>query len=166
MTPDEFRVKLKEWESFGRVTPKLFIDYIEELEKKVEELEKKSNKKKTVYTVRHIYQHDMDVEHRKVYSGTDPKKAFEYCYSQFQWVKDTCDEYRYPFDEDFEKKFPKQDWYDTHFTGLQIKQFFIDYIRDAIKNKKSITYDFQYNNQWDPDDEGEAGGFELDITEV
>lgn len=166
MTPDEFRIKLKEWESFGRVTPKLFIDYIEELEKKVEELEKKSNKKKTVYTVRHIYQHDMDVEHRKVYSGTDPKKALEKCYETLQWVQDTCEGYLYPFEHDFEQKFPGKNWMDVHFNGLQIKQFFIDYIKECIKNKKSINYDLMYNGDWDPENEGEAGGFELDITEV
>ena len=166
MTPDEFRIKLKEWESYGRVTPKLFIDYIEELEKKVEELEKKSHKKKTVYTVRHIYQHDMDVEHRKVYSGTDPKKALEKCYETLQWVQDTCEGYLYPFEHDFEQKFPGKEYGDLHFSGLQIKQFFIDYIKECIKNKKSINYDLMYNGDWDPENEGEAGGFELDITEV
>jgi DNA-directed RNA polymerase subunit L len=156
MTPDEFRSELRK----QNVTlPKFVEDYIDGLEKK-------SNKKKTVYTVRHIYQHDMDVEHRKVYSGTDPKKALEKCYETLQWVQDTCEGYLYPFEHDFEQKFPGKKWMDVHFNGLQIKQFFIDYIKECIKNKQSINYDLMYNGDWDPENEGEAGGFELDITEV
>ena len=156
MTPDEFRTELRK----QNVTlPKFVEDYIDGLEKK-------SNKKKTVYTVRHIYQHDMDVEHRKVYSGTDPKKALEKCYETLQWVQDTCEGYLYPFEHDFEQKFPGKEYGDLHFSGLQIKQFFIDYIKECIKNKKSINYDLMYNGDWDPENEGEAGGFELDITEV
>ena len=156
MTPDEFRAELHK----QNVTlPKFVEDYIDSLEKK-------ANKKKTVYTVRRIYQHDMDVEHRKVYSGTDPKKAFEKCYETFQWVQDTCEGYRYPFEHDFEQKFPGKNWWDVHFSGLQIKQFFMDFIKDHIKNKQSINYDLMYNGDWDPESDGEAGGFELDITEV
>lgn len=156
MTPDEFRAELCKQKM---TLPKFVEDYIDGLEKK-------SNKKKTVYTVRHIYQHDMDVEHRKVYSGTDPQKAFEKCYETLEWVKDTREDYCYPFEHDFKQKFPGKDWYDVKFNGLQIKQFFIDYIKDCIKNKISVNYDLMYNGDWDPENDGEAGGFELDIAEV
>lgn len=163
MTPDEFRKKLSEWQSSRNSGYSYLPDFIMEY---IESLEKKAGKKKTVYTVRHIYQHDMDIEHRKVYSGTDAKKAFEKCYEQFQWIEDTREDYRYPFNNEFKKKFPDKNWYETHFTGLQVKQFFIDFIKNAIENKQSISFDLQYNGDFDPEDEGEAGGFELDITEV
>lgn len=162
MTPDEFRKQLADWkEETEEHIPDFVLDYVEELEKKLGE-------KKTAFTVRAIYQHDMDVEHRIVYQGTDPKKTFKYCYDEIKdWIEDARDNYYYPL-PDAEKKFKNcDDYYSTTYTGLQIKQLFIDWINDAIKNKKNISFNFAYDGgDFDPECECDNGGFELDVTEV
>lgn len=163
MTPDEFRKKLSDYEKrFKEQLPKFVLDYIDELEKKAGE-------KKTVYTVRAIYQHDMGVEHRIIYQGTDADEAFRQCYSEISdYIKDDKENYGYPFDDyEFEQAYPNEDICEKDFTGLEIKKMFIDRIKTAIKDKQNISYDLQYNDDWMGEDaEGEAGGFELDITEV
>lgn len=162
MTPDEFRKKLSEWQASRHYLPDFIMEYIESLEKKAGE-------KKTVFTVRAIYQHDMGVEHRVIYQGTDADAAFRQCYSEISnYIKDNKKNYGYPFDEYyFEKEYPNEDICEKDFTGLEIKKMFIDWIESAIKNKQNISYDLQHNDDWLGEDaEGEAGGFELDITEV
>lgn len=162
MTPDEFRKKLSEWEAKRHVLPAFILEYIDELEKKAGE-------KKTVYTVRAIYQHDMGVEHRIIYQGTDADEAFRQCYSEISdYIKDEKENYGYPFDDYwFEKEYPNEDICEKDFTGLEVKKMFIDWIKTAIKDKHNISYDLQYNDDWMGEDaDGEAGGFELDITEV
>lgn len=157
MTPDEFRKQLAETKEH---IPDFVLNYIEELEKKAGE-------KKIVFTVRAIYQHDMDVEHRIVYQGADPKKAFKDCYDEIRdCIDDERDNYRYPL-PDIDKKFKtRNDYYNTTYSGLQIKQFFIDWIKDAIENKKNIAFNFAYDGDFDPECDCENGGFELDVTEV
>lgn len=163
MTPDEFRKKLNDCEKSHKVIlPKFVLDYIDELEKKVGE-------KKTVYTVRAIYQHDMSVEHRIIYQGADPDEAFRQCYSEISgYIRDEKEDYGYPFDDYcFEKEYPNEDICEKNFTGLEIKKMFIDVIKTAIKDKQNVSYDLQYSDDWMGEDaEGEAGGFELDVTEV
>ena len=161
MTPDEFRKQLNEWTNKERIfLPEFVLDYVEELEKKL-------GQKKTVFTVRAIYQHDMDVEHRIVYQGADPKKAFTNCYDEIRdSIEDERDNYRYPLPDVDEKFKTRDDYYETTYTGLQIKQFFIDWINDAIKNKKNISFNWGYDGDFDPENEGDEGGFELDVTEV
>ena len=162
MTPDEFRQKLYAWQAGRHYLPDFIVEYIEELEKKAGE-------KKTVYTVRAIYQHDMDVEHRIIYQGSDADEAFRQCYSEISdYIRDEKENYGYPFgDYQFEKDYPNEDICEKDFTGLEIKKMFIDWIKTAIKDKHNISYDLQYNDDWMGEDaEGEAGGFELDITEV
>ncbi len=160
MTPDEFRKKLHDWEAKRNYLPDFITEYIDELEKKAGE-------KKTVYTVRAIYQHDMDVEHRIVYQGTDADTAFKYCYSEISdYIVDAGEDYGYPFGEySFEKEFPNDDINEKLFTGLEIKKLFIDKIKSAIKNKHNMSYNLQFNDDWLNSD-GEAGGFELDVAEV
>lgn len=163
MTPDEFRKKLNDCEKSHKVIiPKFVLDYIDELEKKIGE-------KKTVYTVRAIYQHDMDIEHRIIYQGTDADEAFSQCYSEISgYIRDNKKDYSYPFDDCyFEKEYPNEDIHEKDFTGLEIKKMFIDWIESAIKDKQNISYDLQYGDDWRGEDaEYEAGGFELDVTEV
>lgn len=161
MTPDEFRKQLNKWTNKERIfLPEFVLDYVEELEKKL-------GKKKTVFTVRAIYQHDMDVEHRIVYQGADPKKAFTNCYDEIRdSIEDERDNYHYPLPDVDEKFKTRDDYYETTYTGLQIKQFFIDWINDAIKNKKNISFNWGYDGDFDPENEGDEGGFELDVTEV
>ena len=98
MTPDEFRKKLSEWKAKTEEhIPDFVLDYVEELEKKL-------GKKKTVYTVRAIYQHDSDVEHRVEYLGTDADEAFRQCYDCIAYdITDTVKSYGNPFDETDEK---------------------------------------------------------------
>lgn len=128
-----------------------------ELRKKV-----KTPKKKTVYMVHHIYAHDMSVEHRCVYKGTDAEKAFEKCYEYFaNSVTDTRTDYNYPFDDEHYTENANK-----KFTGLEIKSLFIDWIRNSIKNKKSIQYSSHDDSLWDDYAYGEEGGFELSVTEV
>lgn len=128
-----------------------------ELRKKV-----KAPKKKTVYTVHHIYAHDLSIEHRCVYQGTDAEKAFQKCYEYFEnIVKDTRKDYEYPFDDESYKGNEGK-----KFTGLEIKAMFIDWIRNSIKNKKPINYSSHDDSLWDNDADGEEGGFELSIAEV
>lgn len=161
MTPDEFRKQLAEWkEETEEHIPDFVLDYVEELEKKLGE-------KKTVFTVRAIYQHDMDVEHRIVYQGADPKKAFRECYDEIRdSIEDERDDYRYPLPDVDEKFKNRDDYYNTTYTGLQIKQLFIDWINEAIKNKKNISFNWGFDGDFDPENEGDEGGFELDVTEV
>lgn len=163
MTPDEFRKQLAEWkEETEEHIPDFVLDYIDELEKKAGE-------KKTVFTVRAIYQHDMCVEHRIVYHGTDANKAFRQCYSEISaYIRDDKEDYGYPFDNySFKQEYPNEDICEKDFTGLEIKKMFTDMIKTAIKDKQSISYDLQYNDDWIGEDaKGEAGGFELDVTEV
>lgn len=154
MTVNEFRQKLKE---SNIVLPPWVIEYIEDLEKN-------TCKKKVVYTVYAILQHDTGVEERRVYSGDNPRQALKYCYNELSWLIDTRDDYGYPFD-DFGEKFPGEKWIDKSFTGLEIKQMFMDYIKSAIDNKQSICYDLRYHDDWDVETNGEAAGFKLDITE-
>ena len=151
MTPDEFRKKLSEWKAETEEhIPDFVLDYIEELEKKL-------GKKKTVYTVRAIYQHDFDVEHRVEYQGSNAEAAFKQCYECIAYdINDTVKNYGNPFDENDEKEY----------TGLQVKQMFIDKLHEAIDKKESFYFNFQFNSDWMPYSDGEAGGFELDITEV
>ena len=161
MTPDEFRKQLAEWKKETKEhIPNFVLNYVEELEKKLGE-------KKTVFTVRAIYQHDMDVEHRIVYQGADPKEAFKNCYDEIRdSIEDERNDYNYPL-PDVDKKFKTHDdYYETTYTGLQIKQFFIDWINDAIKNKKNISFNWGCDGDFDPENEGDEGGFELDVTEV
>lgn len=161
MTPDEFRKKLHDWEATRHYLPDFIMEYIDELEKKAGE-------KKTVFTVRAIYQHDMDVEHRIVYQGADADLAFKHCYSEIaDYITDAYEKYGYPFgDYDFEKEFPNDDINEKLFTGLEVKKLFIGKIKSAIKNKCNMSYNFAFNNDWLPDGDCEAGGFELDIAEV
>lgn len=161
MTPDEFRKQLNDWTSKERIfLPEFVLDYINKLEKKAGE-------KKTVFTVRAIYQHDMDVEHRIVYQGTNAKTAMKNCYDEIRgYIEDYRDDYRYPL-PDVDKKFKNHDdYYNTTYTGLQIKQLFLDWINEAIKNKKNISFNFGYDGDFDPESDGEEGGFELDVMEV
>lgn len=155
MTPDEFRKQLAEWkEETEEHIPDFVLDYVEELEKKLGE-------KKTVFTVRAIYQHDMDVEHRIVYQGADPKKAFKECYDEIRdSIEDERDDYHNPL-----PNCPEELW-DKRYTGLEVKKIFIDWINDAIKNKKNISFNWGYDGDFDPENEGDEGGFELDVTEV
>ena len=162
MTPDEFRKKLNAWQASRHYLPDFIMEYIDELEKKAGE-------KKTVFTVRAIYQHDMSVEHRIIYQGTNPDEAFSHCYSEISdYINDAKENYGYPFSEyEFEKEFPNEDINEKNFTGLEIKKMFIEWIKAAIKEKQNISYDLQYNDDWMGEEaEGEAGGFELDVTEV
>ena len=162
MTPDEFRKKLKSWQDNRHYLPDFIMEYIDELEKKAGE-------KKTVFTVRAIYQHDMDVEHRVIYQGTDADEAFRQCYSEISdYINDAKETYGYPFNEyEFEKEYPGEDICEKNFTGLEVKKMFMDWIKEAIKLKQNISYDLQYNDDWRGDEaEGEAGGFELDVVEV
>ena len=155
MTPDEFRKQLAEWkEETEEHIPYFVLDYVEELEKKLGE-------KKTVFTVRAIYQHDMDVEHRIVYQGADPKKAFKNCYDE---IKDCIDDYR----DNYHNPLPDapEELWDKLYTGLEVKKIFIDWINDAIRNKRNIKFNFAYDGDFDPENEGDNGGFELDVTEV
>lgn len=151
MTPDEFRKQLAEWkEETEEHIPSFILDYIDELEKKAGE-------KKTVYTVRAIYQHDFDVEHRVEYQGSNAEAAFKQCYECIAYdINDTVKNYGNPFDETDEKEY----------TGLQVKQMFIDRLHEAIDNKQSFYFNFQFNSDWMPVSDGEAGGFELDVAEV
>lgn len=128
-----------------------------ELRKKV-----KPRKKKTVYTVHHVYQHDFDIEHRLVYKGSDAEQAFAQCYEYFEnFVKDTRKDYDYPFDDEHytENK-------DKKFTGLEIKALFIDKIRKAIETKEDFTYSSRDDYFWDKKADSEEGGFELNVVEV
>lgn len=161
MTPDEFRKQLNDWTSKERIfLPEFVLDYINKLEKKAGE-------KKTVFTVRAIYQHDMDVEHRIVYQGTNAKTALKNCYDEVrEYIEDYRDNYRYPLPDVDEKFKTHDDYYKTTYTGLQIKQFFLDWINEAIKNKKNISFNWGYDGDFDPECDGEEGGFELDVTEV
>ncbi len=128
-----------------------------ELRKKV-----KAPKKKILYTVHHIYAHDLSVEHRRVYQGTDAEKAFEKCYEYFaNIVNDTRKDYHYPFDDEHYTENENK-----KFTGLEIKAMFIDWIRQAIKDKKGINYSSHDDSLWDDNADGEEGGFELSIAEV
>lgn len=43
---------------------------------------------------------------------------------------------------------------------------FIDWIKDAIKNKKSIEYNFGYHCDWDDEADGEEGGFSLEVKDI
>ena len=109
----------------------------------------------------------MDVEHRIVYQGADPKRAFKECYDEIRdSIEDERDDYRYPLPDVDEKFKTRDDYYETTYTGLQIKQFFIDWINEAIKNKKNISFNWGYDGDFDPENEGDEGGFELDVTEV
>ena len=152
MKPEEFREILKK----AKIElPTVVMNYIEELEAK-------KHKKRTVYSVHHVYQHDFDIEHRLVYNGSDPEKAFNKCYEYFQnIVSDTRKDYNYPFDDEgyIENENKK-------FTGLDIKKFFMDWINNAIQNKKDIKYSSRDDSLWDDNADGEEGGFELNITEV
>lgn len=162
MTPDEFRKQLAEWkEETEEHIPDFVLDYVEELEKKLGE-------KKTVFTVRAIYQHDMDVEHRIVYQGADTKKAFKNCYDEIKdCIDDYRDDYHYPLPDANDHFKTPDEYYDTTYTGLEIKKLFIDWINDAIKNKKNITFNFAYDGgDFDSENESDNGGFELDVTEV
>ena len=42
----------------------------------------------------------------------------------------------------------------------------MDWINDAIQNKKDIKYSSRDDSIWDDNADGEEGGFELNITEV
>ena len=128
-----------------------------ELRKKI-----KPRKKKTVYTVHHVYQHDFDIEHRLVYKGSDAEQAFAKCYEYFEnIVKDTRKDYEYPFDDEHYKENENK-----KFTGLEIKALFIDKIRNAIDTKAGLTYSSRDDYLWDKEADGEEGGFELNVVEV
>ena len=119
-----------------------------ELRKKV-----KSTKKKILYTVHHIYAHDLSVEHRRVYQGTDAEKAFDKCYEYFaNSVNDTRKDYNYPFDDEHYTENENK-----KFTGLEIKAMFIDWIRQAIKDKKDINYSSHDDSLWDDNADSEEG---------
>lgn len=152
MKPEEFREILKK----AKIElPTVVMNYIEELEAK-------KHKKRTVYTVHHVYQHDFDIEHRLVYNGSDSEKAFAKCYEYFSNnVNDLRTDYNYPFDDEHYKENE-----DKKFTGIQIKGMFIDWIRNAINNKENLNYSSRNDDLWDDNADGEEGGFELNITEV
>lgn len=157
MNADEFR---KELNKIKTTLPDFVMKYIEELESK-------SGQKKTIYTVNAIYQHDMGVEYRFVYQGTDPEQAFKNCYDNIKYnIEDSRKNYRCPFDDVFEQKYPGEEWENKHFTGLEIKQMFIDMINNAIENKKTISYNFACACDWDDEAEGDASGFVLNIKEI
>ena len=165
--------ELKEYKEYLKnnhiFVPDKIYDYIDYLEMKV-------GQKKTIFTVNAIYQHDMGVEHRLEYQGTDEEKAFKECYSQVKdYIDDSRDDYGYPWDDEEayntytgkkEATFEEFMQRPTGFTGLEIKQMFIDWIKDAIKNKKSIEYNFGYHCDWDDEADGEEGGFSLDIKDI
>lgn len=160
MTPDEFIKYKNELKKQGIVIPQKIFDYIEELESK-------NTKKKTVYTVNAIRQHDMGVEQKRLYQGTDPERAFKECYGEIKdLIEDDKCEYMYPL-PDCDALFTSRDEYwETKYTGLQIKQMFIDWIKDSIKNKKPISFDFARDGDFDPDNDGYAAGFVLDIEDI
>lgn len=158
MTTDEFKKYKNELKKQGIFIPQKIFDYIEELE---------SNNKKTVYTVNSICQHDMGVEQKRIYQGTDPDRAFKECYSEIKdLIEDDKCEYMYPLPDINDHFTSTDEYYETKYTGLQIKQMFIDWIKNSIKNKKPISFDFARDGDFDPDNEGDAAGFVLDIEDI
>ena len=108
-------------------------DYIEELECQVEELQKNpgvKKKKKIIYRVEELLEHDLDTEHRVVYTGTDVKEARKRWMEYFQFFDETGDEH-YVFPPEHS---------DKKYTGLELKQKFLDYFNEHINNNKSIDF--------------------------
>ena len=116
-------------------------DYIEILEKRNEELEagiKTNTKKKVMYRVEVLYEHDMDIEHRQVYFGTDVKRARKEYMDYFDFFDITGDElYYFPLED--ARTCPDEA---RKYTGLEIKQKFLDYFNEHVNKNQSININF------------------------
>lgn len=143
-------------------------DYIEILEKRNDELEKgikTAPKKKIMYRVEVIYEHDMDTEHRQVYFGTDVKRARKEYMDYFNFFDTTGDElYYFPMEEVIGSKEEQR-----KYTGLELQQKFLDMFNQHVKENKSIDFSCNCDNfatKYGQDVGDGMVGCKVDIMEV
>ena len=148
MTRDEFKEQLQMWETDNMKFPQFALDYIKQLEAKI-----KSKKKETRYIITEQYQGDLSVYNNVIYSGTDSKKVIKIIMDAIDWINDTEEEYRDPFQR-------THNWEtDNNLTGLQVKQRILEQLKEAIAGK---AY-FEFTTDRIVDD-GDMSGYSLSIN--
>lgn len=106
-----------------------------------------------LYIVTVTYQHDMDVEDRKIYIGRDPEKA-KRAFMNFQelWHKNSKRKFPNPFKyKESNGYFEGAKYLDDEITGKQADEMLSDALDEAIANKHDYTIR--------PDDIGEELDF-------
>lgn len=128
------------------------VDALKALAKDIYE-HMKAEMQAPLFIVTVTYQHDMDVEDRKIYIGRDPEKA-KRAFMKFQelWDQEQTSKLQNPFKyKESNGYFEGAKYLDDEITGKQAEEMLSDALDEAIANKHDYTIR--------PDDIGEELDF-------
>ncbi len=116
------------------------VDALKALAKDIYE-HMKAEMQAPLFIVTVTYQHDMDVEDRKIYIGRDPEKA-KRAFMNYQelWCKDQKVKFQNPFKyKESNGYFEGAKYLDDEITGKQADEMLSDALDEAIANKHDYT---------------------------